>query len=348
VPTAAISAWSGSQSNLFYDDQRGQYVGYHRSDMGENVFNKTERRFVLTVLDSLRPPWPFQPRSQAEYNRAAATSRLDRLRPWYLDNGPLTPGGIGIEWPTVFRPTDGFDPDATDIYVPKAVKYAHAPDTYLAFPCVYFHYEGTTPPARAALGEQKHGRGSGPIETQLMTSRDGVNWNRHPRPVWHGVGLMDGFDIHQTYMAQGMVRRGNEIWMYSYNTEEYHSTFRQKPERRGVFRTVHRLDRFVAAEAPYNREAMLYSRPFVFSGRKLVLNVDTAASGWLQVGIVQGDGRPLPGFGVDDCVYVNGNELRYPVEWLAKRSDVADLAGQPVRLIIRMRGARLYSLQFTE
>jgi hypothetical protein len=348
LSTAAMSAWSGSQSNVFYDDQRGQYVGYHRTDIGRTVHNKTERRFVLTILDSLRPPWPFGPRSQAEYEREAATSRLNLLRPWYLDNGPLTPGGVGLEWPVVFQPTDGFDPESTDIYVPKAVKYPWAPDAYLAFPCMYFHYHELEPAARRALGAKERARGSGPIETQLMVSRDGVDWTRYPRPVWLGLGLTDGFDIHQTYMAHGMVRRDDEIWMYSYSTEEYHSTYRARPERRGVFRTVHRLDRFVAAESAYDREGYLYSRPFVFSGKTLVLNVDTAATGWLQVGLMRGDGRPVDGYGLDDCVYVNGNEVRYPVEWLEKGTDVSQLAGVPVRLVVRMRGARLYSLQFTE
>jgi hypothetical protein len=348
VPTPAISAWSGSQTNMFFDDQRGQYLGYHRTDIGDTVFNKTERRFVMTITDSLRPPWPFQPLSQAEYDRAAATLRIDALRPWYLDNGPLTPGGIGIEWPTVFRPTDGFDPEGTDLYVPKAVKYPWTPDAYLAFPCVYFHYNESGPATRQALGAEERGRGSGPIETQLMTSRDGVDWRRYPRPPWIGLGLTDGFDIHQTYMAHGMVRRGDEIWMYTFNTEEYHSTHRKRPERRGVFRTVHPLDRFVAAESPYDREATLYSRPIVFTGRQLVLNVDTAATGWLQVGIVQGDGRPLPGYELEQCVYVNGDKLRYPVEWLGAGTDVSALAGRPVRLVMRMRGTRLYSLQFTE
>ena len=333
---------------MFYDDQRGQYVGYHRTDIGENIFGKTERRFVLTMLDNLRPPWPFHPLTQADYNRVAETVRIDASRPWYLDNGPLTPGGVGIEYPFVFMPTDGFDPPATDIYVPKAVKYAWAPDTYLAFPCIYYHYEGTEPAARSELGEERRGRGSGPIESQLMTSRDGLHWNRHPRPVWLGIGLTDGWDIHQTYMAHGMVRRGDEIWMYSYNTIEYHSTPRGAPERRGIFRTVQRVDRFVAAQAPYEKEALLYSRPLVFSGSRLELNADTHASGFIQVGLLQGDGRPIPGYGLDDCVYVNGNELRYEVEWLGKGADLAPFAGRPVRLIIRLRGSDLYALQFVE
>ena len=347
-PTAVLSSWSGSQTNMFYDDQRGTYVGYHRTDMGDTTTSRTERRFVMTRVDELTPPWPFEPVSQDEYNRVAQTTRLDGNRPWYLDNGPLTPGGIGIEYPTVFAPTDGYDPVATDIYVPKAVKYPWAPDTYLAFPCIYFHYEDAGPATRQALAEENRRRGSGPIEIQLMASRDGVKWNRYPRPVWHNIGRMDGMDIHQTYIAHGMIRRGDEIWQYSFNTEAYHSSYRGTPDRKGVFRLVSQVDRFVAAEAPYETDAVLHSRPLVFSGKRLSLNVDTGASGYLQVGIMQGDGRPLDGYGLDECVYVNGNQKDATVEWLGSGSDLSALAGQPVRLTIRMRGTRLYALQFVE
>ncbi|MEZ5275119.1 MAG: LamG-like jellyroll fold domain-containing protein [Opitutaceae bacterium] len=347
-PTAALSSWSGSQSNMFYDDQKGAYVGYHRTDIGETVHSRTERRFVMTEVKSLAPPWPFQALTQADYDRVGESTRLDRNRPWFLDNGPLTPGGIGIEYPTVFALRDGFDPDSTDIYVPKAVKYPWAPDTYLAFPCVYYHYE-EGPAGRRALGTEEQARGSGPLEIQLMSSRNGVDWSRHPRPVWLNVGRTDGLDIHQNYIAHGMVRRGDEIWMYSYNTEEYHSGRKSRPDgRRGVFRTVNRLDRFVAAEAPYDEEGLLMSRPLIFDGRRLSLNVDTGATGFLQVGLVAGDGRPLEGYGLDDCIYVNGNDLDATVQWLDRGSDLSALAGQPVRLIIRMRGARLFALQFAD
>jgi hypothetical protein len=110
---------------------------------------------------------------------------------------------------------------------------------------------------------------------------------------------------------------------------------------------VQRLDRFVAAEAAYDREATLVSRPLVFAGRQLVLNVDTHASGWLQVGLRHADGSAIKGFGLEDCVYVNGNDLRYPVEWLGRGKDVSSREGQPVQIEIRMRGADLYALQFT-
>ncbi|HDQ00092.1 MAG TPA: hypothetical protein ENN22_13020, partial [bacterium] len=46
--TAILPARSGSQSNVFYDDQRQLYVGYHRSDLGATPSGKSLRRFNMT------------------------------------------------------------------------------------------------------------------------------------------------------------------------------------------------------------------------------------------------------------------------------------------------------------
>jgi hypothetical protein len=58
----------------------------------------------------------------------------------------------------------------------------------------------------------------------------------------------------------------------------------------------------------------------------------------------------VPGFSVDDCVYVNGNVVGQKVSWLTKDDkivhDVSALAGRPLRLVVRMRGTSLYALQF--
>ena len=70
------------------------------------------------------------------------------------------------------------DPVGTDIYTTKAIKYPWAPDTYLAFPAVYFHYQGEGPETRQTLGVVERKRGSGVTEVQLAVSRDGLSWNR--------------------------------------------------------------------------------------------------------------------------------------------------------------------------
>jgi len=113
---------SGSQANLFYDDQRQVYVSYHRSDFTKTLSGDTERTFVMTETNNLLKPWPFKPVSQKESLEKAKVQRVRDIHPWYLDNGPLTPGGFAFEYPYIFRPDDTIDPRETDIYVPKAMK----------------------------------------------------------------------------------------------------------------------------------------------------------------------------------------------------------------------------------
>ena len=56
--------------------------------------------------------------------------------------------------------------------------------------------------------------------------------------------------------------------------------------------------------------------------------------------------RPIDGFSLNDCVYINTNSVDHTVEWLGKGTDVSALAGRIVKLAVRMRGTDLYALQF--
>ena len=86
---------------------------------------------MRTETREISQPWPFTPLTLEALEKIALHKRLDRLRPFFLDNGPLTPGGFGVEYPTAFAPDDSIDPVGTDVYVPKAMKYPWALDTYL-------------------------------------------------------------------------------------------------------------------------------------------------------------------------------------------------------------------------
>lgn len=347
---AVLSFRSGSQSSLFYDDQRGRYVGYHRTGFPLSAEGSTRREFVLSETADIYRPWPVPLLTTAQVLEIARHRSLRTPQPWWLDNGPLTPGDFGVELPTIFAPDERLDPPGSGVYVPKADKYAWAPDTYLAFPVMYFDYEGPLEPAtRRVLYEDKsRGLGSGLVETQLAVSRNGVNWTRFPAPAYLPIGNYDGRNLHQIYIAEGMVRRGDEIWQYFFGNEEYHSPAKRLKDGSAVYRAVQRLDGFVSADAPYDKLGTIVTRPFTFTGRQLVLNIDTGAMGYAQVGIEDGEGRPIRGFEVENCVFINGNFPAHPVEWLGHGTDVTALAGRPVRLIFRMRGTSLYSLQFAE
>ena len=346
-PIAILPFRSGSQSNIFYDEQRQRYVAFHRSDFPRTVAGETQREYVRTETREISQPWPFTPMTVEALEKIALHKRLDRLRPFFLDNGPLTPGGFGAEYPTAFAPDDSLDPAGTDVYVPKATKYPWALDTYLAFPLMYFHYEADGPKTRQVLDEEDRGRGSGPIEAQLAVSRDGVHWKRYPRPAYVGAGRHLGDPIHQVYLAQGMVRRSSEIWQYYFGEEAYHSSWKRNLKR-AVYRVVQRVDGFVSVTAPYEKTGILITKPLVFNGNRLVLNVDTGAAGYAQVGLLDEQGKPIPGFGADDCVYINGDFVETEVEWLKRGKDLSSLQGKVVQVEFQLRGASLYSMQFLQ
>ena len=86
--------------------------------------------------------------------------------------------------------------------------------------------------------------------------------------------------------------------------------------------------------------------PLVFSGSKLMLNIDTSATGIAQVGILDEAGKPIEGFSVDQCDRIHTcNEINRVVSW-KRQSDVSKLAGQTVRLRFVMRDCDLYAFQF--
>ncbi len=368
--TSILPFRSGTQSCSFYDDQRQMYVGYHRTGIFSTPAGATCRGSVVTETKDLYHPIQFKPMTQEEYLHAADSLRLRQPLPWYLDNGPLTPGGFGLEFPHSFDPEE-MDPVGVDFYVTKAIKYPWAPDTYFAFPIAYFHYEADGPVTRQILMDPERMRGSGPIETQISVSRDGLNWKRYPRPAYVGNGLHQGWPVNQAYLAQGMVKRGDEIWQYYFGTEIYHSSYQRDESRRAVYRLVQRLDGFISADAPYDRYGTIITKPFIFKGSRLMLNIDTDALGYTQVGFLDERGQPIPGFSVDDCIYINGDFIATEVEWIKNTAefrgvsatteeelvsmadkvrsdtDVSELAGRIVRLVFRMRGTKLYALQFT-
>ncbi len=348
--TAALPFAGGSQSIVYYDDQRQVYVGPHRSDYGATRAGTTERRYVLSEVQDPMEPWPYQIVTAQKTGQEALQRRIKSfvLDPWWLDNGPLAPPGLGIGLPTVFAPDEGLDPPGTDIYVTKAVKYPWAPDAYLAFPAVYFHYDEDGPLARQILGREEGKRGSSVIEVQLAVRRDGLNWKRYPRPAYVPIGFDGSNRVHMLFMTHGLVRRSNEIWQYvgghGGNGIGFHSAW-IKGSPSPLWRMVQRLDGFVAAEGDYTG-GWLVTRPLISEGNRLVHNIDTGAVGYAQVGFPDANGAPIPGFTVDECISINGDFLETEVEWLKKGTDVSELAGRVVQLVFRLGGARLFAMQF--
>ena len=105
-----------------------------------------------------------------------------------------------------------------------------------------------------------------------------------------------------------------------------------------------RVDGFVSAHADYAGGEFV-TRPVVFEGSELVLNVSTSAAGGVNVDIQDDRGIPIEGFAMSDCHEVFGDSLERTVKWGGGK-DLGALAGQPVRLRFLLKDADLYSLRF--
>ncbi len=105
-----------------------------------------------------------------------------------------------------------------------------------------------------------------------------------------------------------------------------------------------RTDGFASVNAPYAGGEMV-TRPLEFDGSRLVLNYATSAAGELRVEIQDADGHALPGYGLENCPPIFGDQIERIVAW-QQGPDVSALAGKPVRLRFAMRDADLFSLRF--
>jgi hypothetical protein len=246
---------------------------------------------------------------------------------------------------------DRRDPAGMDLYTNAAQKYALAPNVYLAFPTPYYHYND---PGRAYLNQPTLNAGGktndGTIDTQLATSRDGITWTRH-RTSYVPLHHHDDLDLKVCQVFPGLLYHSDRIDQFfaGYAFTHGDTQARKRLQGRalgGIFRLSQRLDGFTSMDFSYDG-GVLTTHPIAFTGRRLLLSVNTSAAGEGRVALLDVAGKPIPRFAIDDCRIINGDDIAKPVEW-SDGGDVSRLAGQPIRLRFEMRGAKFYSFRFVE
>ena len=233
------------------------------------------------------------------------------------------------------RPTQGELPlidTGGQVYRFKGHKYPWGPDTYFAFPWRYLAGENIRP------------------GSFMMTSRDGETWKRYENPYYFAAGQkIEGREVLEALMEHGMVRRGDEIWMFgTVRFTEHGGILYGGVEHDGgvhdrLLKLVQRLDGFVSLDAS-SSGGNLTTRPLIFEGDRLVLNI--ASKGATRVALLGPGGQAYPGFSPADCDPVRNDSVRRIVSWKGN-SDLSSLAGKPVRIHIELRDAKLYALQFS-
>jgi len=89
----------------------------------------------------------------------------------------------------------------------------------------------------------------------------------------------------------------------------------------------------------------MITKPFIFTGSELEINYRTSAAGSLRVEVQDADGVPLPGYALDDCREIIGDETSRKVAW-KQGSGVDSFSGKAVRLRFTLSDSDLYSFRF--
>ncbi len=240
----------------------------------------------------------------------------------------------------------------SELYTNQVIPYYRAPHILLGFPTRYVDYAWAQSTRR--LPQQDYRRlvasssrrsGTAITDGMFMAGRNRVSFRVWPESfVRPGIQRPGSWFYGHNYQAWGLVETEPTLQGGPNELSVYLSEGGRQPKATKLRRYTLRIDGFVSAEAPLSGGGLL-TRPVVFEGDELVLNVSTSAAGGVRVELQDEVGAPIPGFALDDCPRIFGDEIQRQVQW-GEDADLAELAGRVVRLRFELADADLYSFRF--
>ena len=320
-PPVITQGYFDSQNLAFWDGHRGQYRAYFRDFRGG------------------------APHGVRAIKTATSSDFLHWSEPKWLEYG---------------------DSPEEALYTNQIRPYARAPHILFGFPMRYVDRGWVSQtdclPGLDLRRERSaaHPRyGTVVTDGLFMSSRDGETFKRWGEAcIRPGPGSVDSWVYGDNCIAWGLLETETDTLgappdsrpcseavahpeLSLYVTEGYWSG-----RSMNVRRYSTRLDGFVSLHASLTGGACL-TRPLIFSGRRLFLNYATSAAGSLRVEIQDHEGRPVPGLSLDESEEIFGDSINQVARW-AGGSDLASLAGRPIRIRFLLKDADLYSIQFRE
>ena len=197
----------------------------------------------------------------------------------------------------------------------------------------HFRYSGA--PEGSGPKQSPH---DGPIDVQLVHSRDGRTWDkcedRSPvipnGPHGYDAGCILG-------VANQPVIAGEEMWIYYTAITTTHGGYLPVKEIT-IARAAWRLDGWVALEAG-SGGGIVETVAVKPQGDSLRVNAD-AAGGELRVEVLDENGAAVAGYGAEDCLPLREDGIRQSVQW---KNHTGLPGSRPIRLRFLPRNTSLFS-----
>lgn len=317
-----------SQNVVFWDPMIGQYRGFWRD----------HRRKDPKIPDG----------------RDVRVSTSPDLVKWsdrvWLDYDPGRDG-------TARAPAD--PRSANQFYTNGVQPYYRAPHILLGFPLRYID-RGWTASAESLPNRKRRKRladlnvrggrptreGTAITDMLFMASRDGRRFHVWPEAIIPpGIQRSGSWFYGSSFKALGMVETPSKLdpAVSELSVFVSENTRQESPQR--LRRYTFRMDGFASVHASL-QGGELWTKPICFDGDRLQVNFATSAGGSLRVELQGADGKPFPGFALNDCHLQYGDQYDRTVSWKTG-ADVSGLRGKTVRMRIELKDADLYSFQFT-
>lgn len=184
----------------------------------------------------------------------------------------------------------------------------------------------------------------GPIDVELATSLDGRKWERTSRRtivIPRGApGTFDGGAL--LGVASNPVNTKDETWVYYTALTTGHGA-PIGPKKISIGRADWRRNGFASLDAGPDG-GRVETRPLRFASPTLTVNAD-ASRGRVRVALLEEDGRPIAGYTLDDSTPLTANATQFAAVWRGQSGQKGVPTDRPVRVVIEMTSARLYSLE---
>lgn len=228
--------------------------------------------------------------------------------------------------------------DGTEIehlYTNATTPYFRAPQLLIAMPFRFM------PKQRILSDEQLTEFGTDKSQWQgmsdgiFMTSRGGNNYDRKFLKSF----IRPGADLKNWSARNNIPALG--IFPISDREMSFYVTRNYGTPTVSLERMVLRTDGFASLEADYE-EGYAVTKALKIKGNKLLINYASATSGYVKVELLDEDGKPLPGYSVNEASTYIGDEINQEVVWSGGKS-VSGLGDKLVKIRFLIKDANLYS-----
>lgn len=242
----------------------------------------------------------------------------------------------------------GDSPYGFEMYTNGIMPYPRADHIYIGLPMRYYdrpewnaNYERLCGKEHRQWRMQRSKRyGLAMTDALFMCSRDGKTFKRWdqafmtPGPESPFAWIYGDCSLTHGILATDTIVKGEDKELSMYATV---NNWTEQPQQ--VYRYTLRMDGFISRRADFEKR-QLVTKPFIFDGDKLTINFSTSAAGFIRIILEDINGNPMENY--TSCELFGDSTDRY-VDFPAS---LEAISGKPVRMLIEMRDADIYSFKF--